>query len=74
MKLSIFKFDFVKENFCSNKTFVNLAFMLTDMNYQGTFFGPNDSQVIVTYPVLFPLFILYGVTLVILVTNLLIGK
>ncbi len=48
--------------------------MIADLGYEDRLFGSDGLKVIVPYPVLFPLFILYGVTIMILVTNLLIGK
>jgi hypothetical protein len=47
--------------------------MLLDMNYESRVYDSNG-QVLVLYPVVFVLFILYGITIAVLVTNLLIGK
>jgi hypothetical protein len=51
-----------------------LAFMVMDTGYEDRFFGPDSDGYISLYPVLFVLFLLFGVTMTILVNNLLTGK
>ncbi|CAF1226676.1 unnamed protein product [Adineta ricciae] len=47
------------------------VFMMLDTGYEDRFFGPDSDSYISLYPVLFVLFLLFGVTMTILVNNLL---
>ncbi|CAF1080228.1 unnamed protein product [Rotaria sordida] len=49
------------------------AFMVLDTGYEDRFFGPDSEAYISLYPVLFVLFLFFGVTMTILVNNLLIA-
>ncbi|CAF4580342.1 unnamed protein product [Rotaria sp. Silwood1] len=49
------------------------AFMVLDTGYEDRFFGPDSEEYISLYPVLFVLFLFFGVTMTILVNNLLIA-
>lgn len=44
-----------------------------DTGYEDRFFGPDSDEYISLYPVLFVIFLLFGVTMTILVNNLLTG-
>jgi hypothetical protein len=48
--------------------------MVLDTGYEDHFFGPDSDEYISLYPVLFVIFLLFGVTMTILVNNLLTGK
>jgi hypothetical protein len=48
--------------------------MVLDTGYEDRFFGPDSDEYISLYPVLFVIFLLFGVTMTILVNNLLTGK
>ncbi|UJR32312.1 hypothetical protein I4U23_019776 [Adineta vaga] len=47
------------------------AFMVLDTGYEDRFFGPDSDAYISLYPVLFVIFLLFGITMTILVNNLL---
>ncbi|CAF2737375.1 unnamed protein product [Rotaria sp. Silwood2] len=49
------------------------AFMVLDTGYEDRFFGPDSEEYISLYPVLFVIFLFFGVTMTILVNNLLIA-
>lgn len=51
-----------------------VAFMVMDTGYEDRFFGPDSDRYISLYPVLFVIFLLFGVTMTILVNNLLTGE
>lgn len=48
--------------------------MVMDTGYEDRFFGPDSDAYISLYPVLFVLFLLFGVAMTILVNNLLTGE
>jgi len=48
--------------------------MVLDTGYEDRFFGSDSDAYISLYPVLFIIFLLFGVTMTILVNNLLTGK